>query len=72
LYQAVKDIKSKGLKLKVEYNTNDYLSCEILFDKAQAVKDIKSKALKLKVEYNTKDYLSCEILFDRAPPDEEN
>jgi hypothetical protein len=26
--QVVKDIKSKGLKLKVEYNTKDYLCCD--------------------------------------------
>jgi hypothetical protein len=30
--QIVKDIEVNGLKLKVEYNTKDYLSCEILFD----------------------------------------
>jgi hypothetical protein len=35
--QAVKDIESKGLILKVEYNTKDYLNCEILFDKARTV-----------------------------------
>jgi Reverse transcriptase (RNA-dependent DNA polymerase) len=35
--QTVKDIESKGLKLKVEYNTKDYLSCEILFDKVRMV-----------------------------------
>jgi hypothetical protein len=35
--QAVKDIESKGLKLKAEYNTKDYLSCEILFDKVRTV-----------------------------------
>jgi hypothetical protein len=35
--QAVRDIESKGLKLKVEYNTRDYLGCEILFDKARTV-----------------------------------
>jgi Reverse transcriptase (RNA-dependent DNA polymerase) len=35
--QVVKDIKLKGLKLKVEYNTKDYLSCKILFDKAGTV-----------------------------------
>jgi hypothetical protein len=31
--QVVKDIEKEGLKLKVEFNTKDYLSCEILFDK---------------------------------------
>jgi hypothetical protein len=31
--QVVRDIKKEGLKLKVEFNTKDYLSCEILFDK---------------------------------------
>jgi hypothetical protein len=35
--QVVKDIESRGLKLKVEYNTKDYLSCEILFHKARTV-----------------------------------
>jgi hypothetical protein len=35
--EVVKDIESKGLKVKVEYNTKDYLSCEILFDKARTV-----------------------------------
>jgi hypothetical protein len=35
--QVVKVIESRGLKLKVEYNTKDYLSCEILFDKARMV-----------------------------------
>jgi Reverse transcriptase (RNA-dependent DNA polymerase) len=36
--QAVKDIESKGLKLKVEYNTKDYFNCEILFNKARLVR----------------------------------
>jgi Reverse transcriptase (RNA-dependent DNA polymerase) len=35
--QAVKDKESKGLKLNVEYSTKDYLSCEILFNKARTV-----------------------------------
>jgi Reverse transcriptase (RNA-dependent DNA polymerase) len=35
--QAVKDIELKRLKLNVEYNTKDSLSCEILFDKARLV-----------------------------------
>jgi Reverse transcriptase (RNA-dependent DNA polymerase) len=30
---VVKDIEKEGLKLKVEFNTKDYLSCEILFDR---------------------------------------
>jgi hypothetical protein len=33
--QGVKDIEKEGLKLKVEFNTKDYLSCEILFDKTE-------------------------------------
>jgi hypothetical protein len=35
--QVVKDIELKGLKLKVEHNTKDYLSFEILFDKARTL-----------------------------------
>jgi hypothetical protein len=35
--QVVEDIKSKGLKLKVEFNMKDCLSCELLFDKARMV-----------------------------------
>jgi Reverse transcriptase (RNA-dependent DNA polymerase) len=33
--QVVKDIEAHGLKLKTEFNTKDYLSCEILFDKKE-------------------------------------
>jgi hypothetical protein len=31
------DTINQAVKLKVEYNTKDYLSCEILFDKARTV-----------------------------------
>jgi hypothetical protein len=31
--KIAKDIEAEGLSLKLEYNTNDYLSCEIKFDK---------------------------------------
>jgi hypothetical protein len=57
--QAVKDIESKGLKLKVEYNTKDYLSCEILFDKARMVawlgQPLQRKKIKANYEELVKD-----------------
>ncbi len=31
--KVIKDIEKSGLKVKVEYNTKDYLSCEIIFNK---------------------------------------
>jgi hypothetical protein len=39
----VTEIKNNDLKVKVEYNTRDYLSCEILFDtqKTHFVKKLK-------------------------------
>jgi hypothetical protein len=33
IQQVIQDIEASGLKLKSEYNTKDYLSCEIKFDK---------------------------------------
>jgi Reverse transcriptase (RNA-dependent DNA polymerase) len=33
--QVVKDIENEGLKLKVEFNTKDYQSCKIMFDKSE-------------------------------------
>jgi hypothetical protein len=57
--QAVKDIESKGLKLKVEYHTKDYLSCEILFDKARTAAWLgqphQTKKIKAKYEELMKD-----------------
>jgi hypothetical protein len=32
---VVKDIEAQGLKLKTEFNTKDYLRCEIMFNKAE-------------------------------------
>jgi hypothetical protein len=33
--QVAKDIEAQGLKLKTYFNTKDYLSCEILFNKRE-------------------------------------
>jgi YD repeat-containing protein len=35
IQQVVKDIEANGIKLKVEYNTKDYLICEILSDQKE-------------------------------------
>jgi hypothetical protein len=35
--KVVKDIESKGLKIKVTYSTKDYLSCEVLLNKDKSM-----------------------------------
>jgi NAD(P)H-flavin reductase len=35
IQQVIRDIEAAGLKLKSEYNTKDYLSCEIKLDKIE-------------------------------------
>jgi hypothetical protein len=35
IQQVIRDIEAAGLKLKSEYNTKDYLNCEIKFDKSK-------------------------------------
>jgi hypothetical protein len=44
--------------LKVEYNTKDYLSCEILFDKARTVAWLGQphQTKKIKANYEELDY----------------
>jgi hypothetical protein len=58
--QAVKDIESKGLKLKVEYNTKDCLSSEILFDKSKTVAWLgqphQTKTIKTNYEELVRDF----------------
>jgi hypothetical protein len=55
--QAVRDIESSGLKLKVEYNTRDYLSCEILFDKARTVAWLGQPHQTKKIKSNSEELL---------------
>jgi hypothetical protein len=54
--QVIKDIEMNGLKLKVEYNTNDYLSCEILFNEEKTKAWLGQPHLMKKIE-NSYGYL---------------
>jgi hypothetical protein len=37
IQQVVRDIEAAGLKIKTEYNTKDYLSCEIKMNKGKSI-----------------------------------
>ena len=49
---AVKDIENEGLKIKLNYETSDFLSCEIVFDKEQKKAWIGQSHLLKKMEQN--------------------
>jgi Reverse transcriptase (RNA-dependent DNA polymerase) len=55
--EVIKDIEKEGLKLKVNNETKDYLSCEILFNNEKTKAWIGQPHLIKKIEATYKDYI---------------
>ena len=50
--KMVKEIENKGLKIKVTYNTKDYLSCEVLLNKDKTMAWLGQPHLMKRLETN--------------------